>query len=143
MRSPMRYLLGVAVLGSSLVVSGSIANAQYEPRGDYPRYREEGRGQFVTRNLDRLRADLDRAASNTAPFVSDFNGDRARIGRARQEVDEFQRGWNAGDFNPRQLQDAIVAVQRVLNENRLSDRTRDLLASDLNWMREFQDRHER
>jgi hypothetical protein len=156
----MRNILASTLVGASLLLTlGSTANAQYPPRGE-DRYRyERGDGAnrydrgheanrdwaqraFVSRTVERLRVDLNRADDNTVPFVSDFNGDRDRISRARQELNEFQSSWSAGQFNGRQLDHAIAAVQRVLDQNRLSDRSRDMLASDLNRMRGFRASYE-
>ena len=145
----MRNFLVKTLVGSSLLLVSLTARAQYPPRYDDPYRSDRGydngyqhRGWVVTRSLNRLRADLDRADANTVPFVSDFNGDRERISRARQELSEFQQSWSAREFNARQVDGAIYALQRVLDQNHLTDRNRSMLASDLAWMRDFRDRHE-
>jgi hypothetical protein len=126
-----------AVAASGLLLAGlTAANAQYRPRGDpgYYQDRDEDRDREGARFLDRVRADLDRAEATTVPFT----GDRARIDRAREEVNAVQRKLEAGIFDRRELDDAIISVQHVLNDNRvMSDSTRDFLAADLNHMRDF------
>ena len=130
----MRNLFMKTLAGASLALFTMTANAQYQPR-DY-RYQEryDDRRDWI---FSRLRADLDRAEANTLPFVGDFTGDRSRISRARQEVSEFQRSWAFGDFDRRELNQAIQAVQDVVDENNLSDRTRTALMMDLNRLRDF------
>ena len=130
----MRNLFIKTLAGASLALFTMTANAQYQPR-DY-RYQERNydRRDWI---FNRLRGDLDRAESNTLPFVGDFTGDRARISRARQEVNDFQRAWGFGDYDRRELNQAIRAVQNVLDENNLSDRTRNALMMDLNRLRDF------
>jgi hypothetical protein len=126
-----------AVAASGLLLAGlTTANAQYRPRGDPGNYqdRDEDRDRERARFFDRVRADLDRAEATTVPFT----GDRARIDRAREEVNAVQRELEAGIFDRREVDDAIIAVQRVLNDNHMmSESTRDFLGADLNRMRDF------
>jgi hypothetical protein len=129
-----------ALAVSGLLLFGLTANAQYRPRGDAGyQDRDEYRDRERARFLDRVRADLDRAEATTVPFT----GDRARIERAREEVNAVQRKLEAGVYDRRELDDAIVAVQRVVDDNHmLSDSNRDFLAADLNHMRDFRSRIE-
>jgi hypothetical protein len=133
----MRCLFSKALIGSGLLLCGLVAQAQYGPRyGDgYSNY-----GQRETREqswiFDRVRADLDRAEASTFPF----SGDRNRIERARVELNELQSSWNSGEINGREFNDAVMALQRVVDVNRLSDRSRDFLAGDLNRLRDMRAR---
>jgi hypothetical protein len=117
---------------------GLTANAQYQPRNG-PRYydRDYDRSGEHPRLLDRVRGDLDRAESSTLPFT----GDRNRIARARTELNEFQRSMDAGYYNRRELNDSILAVQRVLdNSFTLSDYDRNLLIEDVSRMQDYRAR---
>jgi hypothetical protein len=133
----MRCFLSKALIGSGLLLFGLVAQAQYGPRygGDYPNY-----GQREAREhgwiFDRVRGDLDRAEASTLPF----SGDRNRIERARVELNELQSSWNAGENNWREFNEAVTALQRVMDVNRMSDRTRDFLAGDLNRLRDMRSR---
>ena|SRR5947209_1205365 len=131
MRSLVKALAGSCLLLFTLTA----ANAQY-PRGEN-RYQDRDDYRDQSRLFDRIRSDLDRAESNTFAFT----GDRLRIARAREEVNEFQRSWEVGNYDWRQLNDATQAMQRVVDSNRLSDRNRDSLADDLSRMRELQSRY--
>jgi len=124
----MRYLPVLALAG--LLAAG--AQAQYGPYGDryygrddYNRYR--GGDLF-----SRVRADLERAQAN-----SDWNGgDRHRFDKVREELSEFQRSGNKHELN-----DTISALQKVVNDNRLAYRDRDILAQDLYQLRDFRSRN--
>ena len=135
----MRYIMNAVAL-SGLLLFGLTANAQYRPRGDAGyQDREEFRDRERARFFDRVRADLDRAEATSLPFTDD----RTRIVRAREEVNAVQRKLEAGIYDRRELDDAIIAVQRVVDRNHmLSNRDRDDLAADLNHMRDFRSRIE-
>jgi hypothetical protein len=138
----MRHLVK-ALAGSSLLLLGLTANAQqypprYENRPDN-RYQERednyaGRGRI----FDRMRADLDRAEAGALPFT----GDRMRIERAKQELNELQQRLDDGNYYDRRpLDDTVRAIQRVLDSNvTMSDRNRDALSNDLSRLREWQTR---
>ena len=109
-----------------------MAKAQYAPRGehrpDYDRddfYRNRG-GLF-----DRVRADLDRAESSSHLR----RGDRHRFDKVREELSEFQRTGSRHELN-----DAIGALQKVANDDRLLYQAREALSADLYQMREFRER---
>jgi hypothetical protein len=105
------------------------ASAQY-PRG----YRYSDRGDYRDRGgiLNQVRADLDRAESHS--YAN--GGDRRRFGKVREELNEFQRTGN-----PHELNDAISRLQKVVNDNRLAPRDRDILADDLYRLRDFRARN--
>ena|SRR5437870_5472032 len=131
----MRHLLKVFA-ASGLILFGLTANAQYQPRYyDRDEYRERERARF----FERVRAHLDRAEASTVPFT----GDRNRIARAREELSPLQSRVEMGTLDRRGLDEAIIAVQRVVDNNHmLSDTNRELLYNDLNRMRDFRSRFE-
>ena len=139
----MRYLRNF--LASGLVLFGLAANAQYQPRyyRDYDRnnynrdYRDEDRSNARNQFLNRLEADLDRAASTAVPFT----GDSARIARAREQVNQLRRNSDSGYLNRRDVDMAIGAIQMVLNRNHvMSEADREMLANDVSRMRDFEAR---
>ena len=116
-------------------------NEQYRPEQDaYYRDRETWfRGQNWRGQLfQRVRQDLDYVQSATFPG----GGDQFRLGRTRQELDELQGKLAAGRYDERELDDVIGALQRVVQDNRMSRRDRDLLADDLSRLRDFRARHD-
>ncbi len=123
-------LFTTALASSALLVFAVAANAQYQrgPRyGDRDDYRNRGGGI-----VERVRADVDRAESHS--YAN--GGDRKRFGRVREELNDFQRSGN-----PHELNEAISRLQKVVNENRLAPRDRDMLADDLYSLRDFRARN--
>ena len=128
----MKQLLMKAVAGAGILFCGFTANAQYQPQ--YPnRYEHRYDIQDHSRLFDRIRADLDRASASfwTGP------GDRFRLNAAREQLNDLQNLVASGNFDGQELNQAIVALRRVVNNNRLSDRTREDLEQDLERMREL------
>ena len=123
-------LAGVA----ALLVLGSLAQAQYGPRGIYhPR--------SVSGIIDRVHADLNRGYRGW--HIS--HGDRKRLDHAGHELRDFASKWNRGRFDKGELDDAIGSIQHVVDNNHLSGRERDALYNDLAQlrnMREAYNRHE-
>ena len=112
-------------------------------RGDgdaYYREREDSfRGQnWRGRFFDRVRQDIEHAESATFPFGKD----QWRLERTKQELNELQGKLSAGRYDERELDEVIDAMQRVLQDNRLSGRDRDVLSDDLRRLREFREHHE-
>jgi hypothetical protein len=120
-----RLYIGTLMSASLLTLS---ANAQYGPPPGEGRYYERGRGDL----FGRVRADLDRAESG---YYSS-GGDRHRFNKVREEMAEFQRTGS-----PHELNDAIGSLQKVVNDNRMPYRDRDMLAADLSALREFRARN--
>jgi hypothetical protein len=137
----MRRHLMKALVGSGLVFGALTLGAQqyypqqYQPRGEYQRS-----DRFEERNwlLNRVRTDLDNAESHTIPFT----GDRWRIDRAKDSVNEFQRDLNNGHYDRAALDRAIDSMQRVVDGNRLPYRWQQALNGDMNRLRDLQSRME-
>jgi len=79
----------------------------------------------------RVRQDVEHVQAVTFPI----GGDQFRLARTIQELDELQNQWGSGRYDERQLEDVVRALQRVLEDNRLSPRDRNLLTDDLERMR--------
>jgi len=130
----LRHLLLKSIAGSSLLLFGLTAAAQQypPPRGYYNQSQTADRARL----FDQVRADLDRAASSAASY----GGDIDRIDRVRDAVSAFEHRMDDGNYDPRALNDAIVGVQRVLDNNTLYARSRAALSDDLGRLREMRDR---
>ena len=88
--------------------------------------------------FQRVREDVEHLEHSTIPFT----GDRARLGRTAMELNELQEKLAQGRYDERQLDDVMAALSSVVQNNRLSDRDRDVLNDDLRRMREFRERHD-
>jgi len=93
---------------------------------------------FRQRFFQRIREDLYHVQSVTFPG----GGDQYRISRTLQELDELQDKLARGFYDERELNDVIGAMQRVVADNRLPRRDRDVLADDLERLRDFRVRHD-
>ncbi len=111
-----------------------------EPDAYYREREQWFRGRDWQRNFfDRVRGDIDYVQSVTFPR----GGDEFRLERVKQELNELQSKLAAGRYDERELDDVIGAMQKVLMDNRLARRDRDVLSDDLNRMRDFRARHDR
>src|SRR5215467_964315 len=112
-----------AILGSGL------AHGQFGPENRYS-------PSEVTALVDRVHEDL-----NHAYGIFHFSdSDRDRLKKAEKELREFAQKFDKGD-----LDDAIEAIQHVLDDNKLPRDSRDALSDDvgrLRRMREAYNRHE-
>jgi hypothetical protein len=104
----------------------------HRDRDDWFR-RENWRSRF----FERIRQDVEHVQSITFPGT----GDEHRVSRTLHELDELQGKLEAGRYDQGELDDVIAALQRVVHDNRLSPRDRDLLWDDLDRLREFRARH--
>lgn len=93
---------------------------------------------FRQRFFQRIREDLFHVQSTTFSR----GGDQYRIARTLQELDELQEKLARGFYDERQLNEVTGALQRVVADNRLSRRDRDILADDLDRLRDFRARHD-
>lgn len=133
----MRNLLMTALAGSGLLLCTLTATAQNRDRDrdDYYNqngYYQQNRGEHE-QVFNRLRRDLDQASANTVPGT----GDRMRIDRARQEINELQAKVNSGNFDQRDIREANQAVDRVMDQNHMPDWARSQLNNDLINLRNF------
>jgi hypothetical protein len=109
--------------------------AQYGPSGGP--YQPDS----VSSLVEKVHADLNRGYDQW--HLS--KGDRERLNKAEKQLREFASDWHRGKFDKGNLDDAIAAVQHVLDNNHLSGEARDALGQDveqLRNMREAYNRHE-
>jgi len=128
-------MLRTLVLAAALVISAGAVSAQYGPAGGP--YQPDS----VTSLVNRVHEDLNRGYGEWK--IS--KGDRDRLNAAAKQLRDFERDWRHGKFDKGDLDDAISAVQHVLDNNHLTGAARDAIWNDvgeLRHMREAYDRHE-
>ena len=113
-----------------MILFGLSASLQaQQPRDDdaYHRHRDDYyRGdQWRARIFDRVRDDLNHV--QTTWFSG--GGDQYRIDRAKH-------------YNEGALDEVISAMQRVVSDNRLSERDREILNDDIGRLRQFREHHD-
>ena len=84
-----------------------------------------------------VREDLDHVQATT------FGGrDEFRIVRTKEELNELQGDLEAHRYTQAKLDDVIATLQRVVADNRMSSRDREMLNDDLRRLREYREHHE-
>jgi len=133
------FLRGLAC--SSLLLFAVTVVAQ-----DRDRDRDEERYHRLTRDegywqghmFQRVREDLDHVQAVTFPFSSD----EYRLTRVKTELNELQTKFDAHAYAGDELDDVISSLARVVADNHLSSRDREVLGDDLNRLRRFREHHE-
>jgi hypothetical protein len=102
---------------------------------DRDRYwdRERLAREYHTVFYDRLRDDLARAERDRYLREDDLR----RFDRARRELREFETKWARGYFDPREMDEAVAAVARIVEIPALRRDDRENLRDDLGRMRAF------
>ena len=125
----MKSLLIRSGIASALLILGLSVRANGAPQRYV--FREDANMLF-----SQVRSDLDRAQHDAFPRDTDS------IEKARGELNELERQWDARAYTPRQADYVVSALERVLSENHLSFRDHNRLSDDLRRMRDFRDRHQ-
>ena len=139
----MKHILLRTIAGTGLMLFGLTASMQAQhPRDDdaYHRDRDDYyRGdQWRARMFDHIRDDLNHVQTTVFGNIS---GDEYRLDRAKQELGELQRAYAEHRYDERAVDDVINALQRVVSDNRLNGRDRDILTDDLTRLRQYRERH--
>jgi hypothetical protein len=85
-----------------------------------------------------VRMDLDHVQSVTWPG----GRDSYRIDRTKQQLDEMQTFLEHGRYVERELDDVIVSLKRVVADNRMGPRDRDVLIDDIHRLRDYRAHHD-
>ncbi|HXF25669.1 MAG TPA: hypothetical protein VN610_00265 [Bryobacteraceae bacterium] len=111
-----------AMIAGVFVAFSVAAGAQDWHRGGYER------GSVI----DQVQQDLDRAQSRAAS-----RHDAKRIDHARHELWDFERKSSQGRFDKGELDEAIGALQSVVDHNAMPYGERSRLQDDANRLRDF------
>lgn len=132
MRNIFRYASAAAAL--LLLVGSALA----QPPDWYAHREERFRGeQWRAHMFAEIHEDLDHVHTTV------FHGrDELRMVRTKQELNELQNDLAAHRYSEAKLDDVIAAMQRVVADNRMSPRDRDILNDDLRRLREYRAHHE-
>lgn len=136
----MKHVLLKGLVSSSLLLFGVTAGAQDRDRDRDDRYEHQARdeGWWRGRLFERVRADLDHVQAVTP----EFSADQYRLVKVKEELNELQRKYEARGYDSSEMEDVVAAMQRVVSDNHLSGRERDMLSDDLSRLRAFQEHHD-
>ena len=130
-----------AILGAMLFGLTALQAAPQAPGDDEGWYHNREsfyHGQdWRMRLFDRVREDLNRV--QTAAFPG---GDEYRINRTMQDLNDLQGKLTAGRYDEPELDSVIGSLGKVVSDNRLSPRYRDMLNDDLARLRDYREHHE-
>ncbi len=122
----------VGITGIKAAPQAGDEEGWYRTRDSF--YQTEG---WRMRLFDRVRMDVDRVQS-----VAFTGGDEYRISRTKEELNDLQTKISAGKYDEPELDSVIGALGKVVADNRLSARDRDILTDDLTRMRDYRAHHE-
>ncbi|MGD1096595.1 MAG: hypothetical protein ABSB35_31955 [Bryobacteraceae bacterium] len=126
----MRRLLSTGVI-MMLVTLSAAAQDWYRDRAE--RYRGE---QWRAHIFEHVRTDLEHVWSGKAS-----DRELTRIQKTEEELTKMQADLNQGRWDNGVLNDVIDSIRKSSNDERLAPRDRDVLADDVNRLKEFQDQH--
>jgi hypothetical protein len=126
----MNRFLTVGVILASFAVSAA-AQDWYREREE--RYRGE---EWRPHIFMHVRNDLEHVWSGHAA-----DRERRRLERTKEELTQMQADLDQGRWDNGILNDVIDSIRKSSNDDRLPPRDRDVLADDVNRLKEFQDRH--
>jgi len=84
-----------------------------------------------------VRTDLEHVWSGRAA-----EKERARLQKTEEELTKMQADLDQGRFDNGILNDVIDSIRKSSNDERLPPRDRDVLADDLNRLKDYQDHHD-
>lgn len=86
--------------------------------------------------FEQVRTDLEHVWSGRAA-----DKERVRLQRTEEELTKMQADLDQGRWDNGILNDVIDSIRKSSNDDRLPQRDRDVLADDVNRLKEFQDQH--
>jgi hypothetical protein len=126
----MRQLFTTGAIITVLAMS-AMAQDWYHDRDE--RFRgEEGRSHVFMQ----IRADLEHVYSGRAA-----DRERDRLVKTEQELTKMQADLDHGRWDNGLVNDVIDSIRKSSNDDRLAPRDRQVLADDLNRLKDFQDHH--
>lgn len=126
----MRRLLST---GAVMMLFTLSVTAQDWYRDREQRFRGE---QWRAHIFEHVRTDLEHVWSGKAA-----DRERARLQKTEEELTRMQADLNQGRWDNGVLNDAIDSIQKSSNDEHLAPRDRNVLADDVNRLKEFQNQH--
>jgi hypothetical protein len=126
----MTRLLNAGIILTALAAS-AFAQDWYHDRDE--RYRGD---RWRPHLFEYVRTDLEHVWSGRSS-----DQERARLERTKEELTKMQADLDHGRWDNGILNDVIDSIRKSSNDNRLPPRDREVLADDVNRLKEFQDQH--
>jgi hypothetical protein len=138
----MKHTLWNTITCSGLLLfsfAAGQAAAQYQDDDAWHRSREEfyAGNSWKMHMFDRIRADLDHVQA-----MAFSRKDEDRIVETKEKVSELQGRMAEGRYDQPELDRVITNLERVVADNRLATRDRDILMDDLSRVRDYRAHHD-
>jgi hypothetical protein len=108
-------------------------DGRYSQQRGYPDQGRYGNGYGQGSLVGRVLSDLDRAARNA--YLDGH--ERKHFDEAARKLQEFEERWAQGRFDNGKLDKAIENLDHLANADRVSGRDREMLARDVQDLRQF------
>ena len=133
----MQHVFRNVIAAAAFIALAGSAAAQ---SGDWYHHRDERyRGEaWRARLFSEVREDLDHVQTTVFP-----SRDRHRLDRTKRDLDELQQDLANHRYEEPKLDEVIRSLHRVVADNRLSPRDRNMLNEDLEHLRDYRAHHER
>jgi hypothetical protein len=136
-----RSILLNSLAGAGLLVSSFTAGAQDRARDD-DSYHTDRDARFHDehwrgRLFDDVRQDVQHVEAVTWPG----GGDQYRLNKTVDELNQLQGKLASHVYDERDLNDVIGVLSRVVTDNRMAPRDREILTDDLSRLRDYRDHH--
>jgi hypothetical protein len=136
----LKSLAGAGLLAFSLSVASGAAFAQDRDRDDSYRTERDARFRgehWRARLFEGVRQDVEHVRATTWPG----GGDDYRLDRTVSQLNQLQAKLADHVYDERDLDDVIATLSRVVSDNRMAPRDRDMLTDDLGRMRDYREHH--
>ena len=125
-------LLFVALAGRQAAAQSSEDESWYQSRQGF--FSGES---WRMRLFERVRTDLDHVQK-----VAFAGGDEYRIVRTKEQVNELQGKMAEGRYDQPELDEVVAGLDKIVADNRLTARDRDILNDDLSRVRDYRAHHD-
>ncbi len=132
-----------SMAGAGLLVFALAATAQDRDRPlDENSYHSDRDARFHDQHwrgrlFDDVREDVQHVQAATWPG----GGDQYRLDKTVDELNQLQGKLATHVYDERDLDDVIGVLARVVSDNRMAPRDRDILNDDLSRLRDYRDHH--
>jgi hypothetical protein len=137
----MKRILLSSVAGAGLLVFSFAAAAQDRDRDRDSYYSERDayfhEQQWRMHFFERVKQDVEHVRTVTWPE----GRDQYRLDRTVDELSQLQAKLADHAYDARDLDDVIDVLSRVVTDNRMASRDRDILSDDLTRMRDYREHH--
>jgi hypothetical protein len=136
----MKRILLSSVAGAGLLVFSLTAVAQDRDRDSYYSERDAyfHEQQWKMHFFERVKQDVEHVRAVTWPE----GRDQYRLDRTVDQLSELQSKLADHVYDGRDLDDVIDVLTRVVTDNRMAGRDRDVLSDDLSRLRDYREHHD-